>query len=315
MFTREILANPDLAAFPHCHCPSIAYGPCGDLVVAWYAYPDVETRGGVLMFTHRRCGETRFTTPRRLFADMRSSLGNPLLFFDATGRLHILFVSLAGQFWDSASIHAAHSDDLGATWSAQYRCALDQGVMVRHGPMIRRNSYLLLPTYDEKTNQTVILTAGGDAEGWMAVERLSGPPAIQGDIVRQNESDLVMFLRPAGDGRCCLRSISGDDGRSWSPAMKTPLPNPLSGVAAFQVGETLCAVYNHTTEHRRYPLSLSWSEDRGTSWSGPLHIDETEHELSYPSFVVDDRGVAHGVYTFGRNRIRYVSFDRAWWTP
>ena len=124
---------------------------------------------------------------------------------------------------------------------------------------------------------------------------------------------MTMLLRPAGDRRVCLRSISSDDGKTWSNVIPTTLPNPLSGVAGFYVDDMLCAVYNHTCEHQRYPLSLAWSKDAGTSWSDPVHIDETKHELSYPAFVVDDAGVAHGVYTFGRNRIQYVSFDRDWW--
>lgn len=95
--------------------------------------------------------------------------------------------------------------------------------------------------------------------------------------------------------------------------MPTTLPNPLSGVAAVQVGDTLCAIYNHTTEHQRYPLSLSYSTNRGTSWTGPIHLDETAQEVSYPSFVVDEQDVVHGVYTFGRSRIQYVTLDREFW--
>jgi predicted neuraminidase len=121
------------------------------------------------------------------------------------------------------------------------------------------------------------------------------------------------MLRPCGDDRVCLRSISGDDGRSWCNPLRTTLPNPLSGLAAFAVGETMCAVYNHTTEHQRYPLSLATSDDWGVSWSPPRHLDTTPPEVSYPAFVVDRRQVAHGVYTFGRSRICYVAFDREWW--
>lgn len=312
MFQKEILANPD-AAFGHCHCATIAIGADGDLVVAWYAYPREETRGAVLFLARRRSGGARFEKPRRILAAMNSSLGNPVLFFDANGRLHLLFVALSGHYWDSAVAQSCHSDDMGVSWSVPESLRLQKGIMVRHPPILRKNGYYLLPAYDEKTNQTVLLTAGPDAEGWMAVETFKESGAIQGCMVRNSDSELFLLLRPAGDRRICLRAISGDDGRSWSRVLPTSLPNPLSGLAGFSMGHNLCAVYNHTTEHRRTPLSLSWSNDRGTSWSAPVHIDESNFEVSYPSFVTDGRGNAHGVYTLGRNLIQYVRFDQAWW--
>ena len=281
--------------------------------MAWYAYPEQETRGGRLILARRPAGSTRFQRGQPILEQMRSSLGNPVLFCDVEDRLHLLFVVLRGHYWTTAVVNTSHSDDSGRTWSSPQALPFEPGMMVRYPPIERQNGYYLLPAYDENRNHTAMLTAGPDGTGWFPVTRFDGMKAIQGSIVRQGESELVMMLRPCGDNRTCLRSISEDDGRSWSPVMRTALPNPLSGVAAFQVNGTTCAVYNHTTEHRRHPLILSYSEDRGTSWSGPIHIDERAMEVSYPSFVTDPEGAAHGVYTAGRNRIQYVSFDRSWW--
>ncbi len=283
------------------------------MLVAWYGYPETETRGGILLLSRKRAGRDRFDRPKRILSEMSNSLGNPLLFCGEGERIHLIFVSLRGHYWDSAALYGCFSDNMGETWSQPEVIRVDQGMMVRYPPIVRSNTYSLLPAYDEKKNQTVMLTAGPDAQGWFPVEHFDDFGAIQGSIVRQDEKRLVMILRPVGDERVCLRSISADDGRSWSKIVRTTLPNPLSGVAAFQVEDTLCAVYNHTTEHQRYPLSLAHSSNSGLSWSDPKHIDETEHELSYPAFVVDTNGIAHGVYTFGRTRIRYVSFDSSWW--
>lgn len=312
MFAKETLPNPDPER-PRCHCPTIAQSPDGDVIVAWYAYPEQETQSATLMLTRRRAGGSRFDRPRRIMSDMSSSLGNPVLFFDGANRLHLLFVALRGHYWDSAVGYSTASEDLGRTWSPPESLRQDPGMMVRYPPTALRDNRFLLPAYDEKSNQTVILTAGPDARGWAGASRWKGIEAIQGSIARLDCGDLAMLLRPTPENRCCLRSISNDDGRSWSPVTRTTLPNPLSGVAAFALGNTLCAVYNHTLQHRRYPLSLSYSTNAGASWSDPVHIDETEHEVSYPSFVVDQSGVAHGVYTSGRNRIQYVTFDETWW--
>lgn len=312
MLIKEILANPD-SSVPYCHCPSIVLTPSGDLLVAWYAYPSQETRNGTLVLARRRAGEKRFERPRRILSQMNSSLGNPVLFCDENGQVHLMFVVLRGHYWDSAVVNVCHSDDMGQTWSTPNSARQNPGMMIRHPPIARRNAYLLLPAYDEKKNQTVILTADPEATAWLAVEHFDGLEAIQGCIVREGDAELTMLLRPCGEARTCLRSLSGDDGRTWSPVLRTTLPNPLSGLAGFQVDGALCAVYNHTTEHRRYPLSLSYSKNRGTSWIGPIHIDETPQEVSYPAFVVDSSGVAHGVYSVDRRRIRYVAFDQTWW--
>lgn len=76
MFSKEVLANPD-AAYPHCHCATIVRLSCGDLLVAWYAYPQEETRGGVLILARKRANGARFDRPRRILAELNSSLGNP----------------------------------------------------------------------------------------------------------------------------------------------------------------------------------------------------------------------------------------------
>lgn len=313
MFTHEILSNPDQSV-PYCHCASIALAPDGSLFVVWYAYPEQETRDGTLVIARKPAGSERFEPPRRIIAEMSSSLGNPLLFCDPAGRTHLMFVALQGQFWDSAVASICHSDDVGKSWSPPQTLRLPAGMMIRHAPIARQNSGgWLLPAYDESSFQTVLISARSDAVEWTPHARFDGTQAIQGDIVRFSDSELVMMLRPHGENRTCLRAISDDDGRSWSNVLRTPLPNPLSGVAAFRLGDTLCTVYNHTTEQRRSPLSLSCSHDRGISWDPPVHIDESASEVSYPSFLVDGSGVAHGVYTYGRTRIRYVSFDRDWW--
>ena len=307
-----MLSNPD-PSVSHCHCPSIAIAPSGDILVAWYAYPEQETRDGTLILARKRPNASRFDPTTRILTDMNSSLGNPVLFFDDNARLHLLFVALRGQFWDSAVANACHSDDLGRTWIRPQSMPFDAGLMIRHPPVKMSGGQFLLPAYDEKTNQTVILTSGADGVSWTETQRFDGAPAIQGCIVPDELGHWTMMLRPCDPNRYCLRAVTADCGRTWSPVIRTTLPNPLSGLAAFRVNEYLCTVYNHTEQHRRHPLSLAYSTDAGTSWSDPIHIDETEQEVSYPAFAVDSVGIAHGVYTFGRTHIRYVRFDQDWW--
>lgn len=103
MLVKETLANPsDTVA--HCHCSTITLTPSGDLLVAWYAYPEDETRGGILVVARKRPGSHRFERSRRILSEMTRSLGNPVLFCGEEGRIHLLFVILRGSYWDSAML-------------------------------------------------------------------------------------------------------------------------------------------------------------------------------------------------------------------
>ena len=66
MFSKQILANPDLS-IRYCHCPTITFTAGGDFLVAWYAYPDEETRHAVLMIAHKAVRKTSFEPPGRSF--------------------------------------------------------------------------------------------------------------------------------------------------------------------------------------------------------------------------------------------------------
>ena len=152
MFLRGVLANPSLE-LGHAHRASIAVSPEQDIVVAWYAYPAEETRGAVLVVTQKRAGSNRFEPPRRILEHWNSSLGNPCLFFDAAHRLQLLFVSLPGQYWDTAELYGCHSEDLGQSWSMPTSLRMPPGTMVRHPPILRCNLTCLLPAYDEKATR------------------------------------------------------------------------------------------------------------------------------------------------------------------
>lgn len=312
MFEQDILGGA-LPEYPRCHCPTIALTEGGDVLIAWYAYAEKETQGAILVYTLRRAGKDRFERPRRILAHLTYSLGNPVLFLGLRGRVHLLFVSLKGYDWVSADVYVTHSDDTGATWSLPTMLRLPQGTMVRHPPIALNGSGYLLPGYDEKSGESIILKSDASAQRWSECHRFADGEAIQGCFALHAGGALTMMLRPTGDDRHCLRAISADSGSTWSPLIRTSLPNPLSGLAVFAVDDAMCVVYNHTSLHRRYPLSLAFTRDRGVSWSAPKHIDETRQEVSYPAFVIDCHGVAHGVYTLARTRIRYVTFDRQWW--
>ena len=303
----QFLYNPPDKGL-YCHAPTLVQTSAGDLLAAWYAYPEKESEGGSLVLARRPAGQEQWEPSKGVLGPFEYSAGNPVLFQDPAGTLWLLFVLLKGNYWNDAELQGVHSVDGGYTWSPAGMLWRERGMMVRHPPVPLADGSLLLPAYDESLHQSLLLSSRPPYAQWSEAYRFDDPPLIQPVLVREAERRLALLFRPWTDPRLIWRSHSSDDGRNWSAPIRTPLPNPLSGVGAFVAGDRLAVVYNHTEKHQRHPLSIAVSRDRGVSWGEPWHIDTISYEVCYPSFFSDGNGRVHGVYTYNRRMIKYVSF-------
>ena len=307
MLDAHFLYNPAGLGL-HCHGASLLQTAAGDLMATWYAYPDAEHVDGTLVVARRPRGADAWQPSDTPLAGSKYSAGNPLLFEEPSGRVWLFFVFLEGRYWTDAVVHGCHSDDGGRSWSRPAMLLRTRGMMVRHPPMPRADGTWLLPAYDERRNQSVLLCARPPFDRWVETCTFGDLPLIQPVLVREADRFTLLF-RPAAEPRVVWRSHSQDDGQRWSTPVRTALPNPLSGIAACSAGGRLWVVYNHTDRHERRPLSLAWSGDGGLSWSAPQQIDDLAGEVSYPSFVAALDGTLQGVYTYNRRLIKYVRLD------
>lgn len=294
----------------HCHGPTIVETHNGDLFAAWYAYPEEEHKDASLILASRRQGETGWSEGKVLFTEVKYSVGNPVLFQEPGGRLCIYFVLLKGRYWTESVPYQATSDDEGRIWSPPRPIWKEKGMMLRHPPILLQNESLLFPCYREKTDESCLLSSPSPYKTWHESYNFSDHALIQPVLIRDSKSSsIVLFFRPAGESRSIWRSHSNDEGRTWASPVRTPLPNPLSGIGAFSHNGRIGLVYNHTTDHQRHPLSVAVSENGGLSWSPPRHIETIHYEVSYPSFSTSRDNGAHGVYTYNRRMIKYVYFS------
>lgn len=301
-----------LAALRHAHAPTLAESPEGDLVAAWYSYPEVEYESGKIVVARHPRGAHDWVDHVVLFDSVKSSLGNPVLFFAPDGRLHLLCVLVQGFYWTDAVMLGSTSDDGGRSWTQPRQLRPEPGLMVRHAPIARADGTLLLPAYDERAHEPVLLAARAPFESWDPVVRLSGRPLIQPALVRSGPASLIMLLRPADAERVVWRSESADDGRTWTVPRPTSLPSAPSGLAGFWWRGALAVVHNPTKGQERYPLSISLASNGRLEWLGTRHIDRAAFELSYPCFFVGTDGNVHGVYSYNRRFIKYVTLNAAW---
>jgi predicted neuraminidase len=135
--------------------------------------------------------------------------------------------------------------------------------MVRHPPEFLNNGTYLLPAYDECKRSSIILSSEPPYSNWKISYSFTKSDIIQSVLIKTREERLTMFFRPHSDPRYIWKSHSTNQGVLWTTPDMTSLPNTLSGFSTISANNSIAMIYNHTHEHRRYPLSVFTSQDGG----------------------------------------------------
>lgn len=311
MFSAEFLYF-NCPGAKRAHCASLAPAPDGGLLAAWYVYPEEETRDARIVLARKPSDDAPWSEGSPVQLGVQSSVGNPVLFTAPDGTVWLHFVALRGRYWDKAAWHAAPSRDGGRSFGPAAAMSPEDGLMVRHPPTVANDGRAVLPVYSDRTKESFVYEALPPYGAWRRTHGFGAFPVIQGSVVAPDADRLIAFFRPSDNPRNSWRSVSNDTGRTWSEPVRMTLPNPMSGIAAFVLGERVGLVYNHTHEHQRHPLSVSWSTGPLNDWSEPRSIDDAGFEVSYPSVLVDGHNQVHVAYTYNRRFIKYVRFDAEW---
>lgn len=307
----------DTASFPESHAATIAETPTG-LVAAWFGgtkerNPDVEIR------VSRRVNG-KWTAPVSV-ADgvqndtLRYPTWNPVLYQVPGGELLLFYkIGPSPSTWKG---WMRSSKDGGVTWSAAK--ALPEGFIgpVKNKPVLV-GSRLLAPSSKEGNGWRVHFEESDDkGKTWKMIGPISDGKtfnAIQPSILVYPGGRLQILAR--SQNRAILQSWSADGGQTWSPLEKSNLPNNNSGTDAVTLrdGRQLL-VYNHVlppgneAKGARTPLNISLSRD-GKQWYASLILEDSPvSQYSYPSVIQGGDGMIHVVYTWRRQKIKYVRID------
>jgi predicted neuraminidase len=252
-------------------------------------------------------------------------LGNPVVGRDRNGRLWLFFVSVTVGGWGGSAINLTVSDDEGETWSIPSRLIASPffniSTLVKGAPLQFADGTIGLPVYHEmlgKFGELLRLDAEGHAIG---KTRLSwGRTSLQPVIVPRSETEAVGFMRYVGaPPNRVLMIRTTDGGATWTPPVKTALPNPNAAVGSVLLanGPLLLALNN--AEENRESLSLASSTNFGKTWriAHEFEGDSSSpqplmREFSYPWIMQDAAGDVHLLYTWGRTRIKHVHFNQSW---
>lgn len=308
----------ETAPFPESHASTIAETK-GGLVAAWFGGTK-ERNPDVGIWVSRR-ENNKWTTPVEVANgvkndSVRFACWNPVLYQIPGGEL-LLFYKIGPKVSEWKGWMTSSKDD-GKTWAKPR--PLPEGILgpVKNKPVLLSNGELMCASSTEGNGWKVHFEITKDAgKTW----RIVGPindgvavNAIQPSVLMHKDGKLQILCRTKN--RAIAEAWSSDNGKTWSPMGLTSLPNNNSGTDAVTLADGRhLLVYNHVLppdgkfKGPRTPLNVSLSHD-GKTWYASLILEDSPiSQYSYPSVIQGADGFIHIVYTWRRERIKYVKID------
>lgn len=307
-------------SFPESHASTIAETPEG-LVAAWFG-GSKEGKPDVDIWVSRHIND-KWLDPVDVANGiqndtLRYACWNPVLYQIPKGDL-LLFYKIGPKVagWKGWMIR---SSDKGITWSKP-QC-LPGGYLgpIKNKPVLLKSGELICPSSTENDGWKVHFETTTDfGKTWKISQPINDGKiisAIQPSILTYKDGRLQVLCR--SKNRTINESWSKDGGKTWSQMDSTSLPNNNSGTDAVTLkdGRQLL-VYNHVKPEvnakngkgARTPLNVAVSKD-GKKWYAALVLEDSPiSQYSYPSVIQSDDGMVHIVYTWRRQRIKYVKID------
>ena len=304
----------DEQPFPQCHASTLLRLPNDQFLVAWFGGTEEKDDDVGIWLASGRPGA--WSRPREVAKIRPEPHWNPVL-FQATDRTYLYFK--VGKEIDHWETWVMTSEDGGQTWSAAAELvAGDRGGRgpVRNKPIVLSDgTWIAGASHEDRGVWNAFADRSTDqGEHWtqsdyVAIDRaeLSGEGVIQPTLWESQPGQVHMLLRSSAGA--IYRSDSPDYGRTWSPAYRTELPNPNSGIDLTRLSDgTLALVYNRDDQNwgARALLSVALSFDNGATWPRLLDIEQgqADDRFSYPAIISFNDTLAV-TYTWQREKISF----------
>lgn len=281
------------------HCASITETSPNQLLAVAYTF-SYETSPDSRIVLTRYDGKT-WSDVTTLVDLPGIAVGNPVIYTAEDGRVHLFYVALFGETWTESRLIHSVSHDSGNTWNPHSVIHNRPGLMTKTRPL-EVNGEMLLPIYDEKMWCSHVLKASAPYEYWTLYgDTTARGKTIQPAIAPLDDGRLLMLSRsPSGK---IYRSLSYNNGHTWTASQPTNLPNPNSGIELLKLSTGALLLIFNPDEIGRNRIAHSTSMDSGQSWSTPHVLEFVDGELSYPYAIEAHDGSVHLLYTRQRTEI------------
>jgi len=309
------------ASYPSCHASTVAENKDGQIVAAWFGGTN-EGNPDVCIWVSRLVDGK--WTPEQNVANgivndtLRYACWNPVLYQVPNGELQLYYkVGPKVAAWKSKMIT---SNDGGKTWSPPQD--LPEGFLgpIKNKPVLLENGVLLCPSCTETGAWKAHFEITKDfGKTWQYIGPINDGITIhtsQPTILKYKDGRLQILCRT--QERAIAESWSLDNGKTWSPFVKSSLPNNNSGIDAVTLRDgSQLLVYNHVLpadslpkgKGARTPLNIAVSKD-GKIWYAAVVLEDSPiGQYSYPSVIQSSDGKVHIVYTWRRKAIKHVVVD------
>ncbi|PXY41815.1 sialidase [Flavobacterium cheongpyeongense] len=311
------------APYPSCHSVTIVEATNGDLVSAWFGgsherHPDVCIYSAIKPKGSDKWGDPIKVADGVMPDGTRFPTWNPVLYQIPNGDL-MLFYKIGPKPSEWWGVYRTSADG-GKTWSDKIDMpSKDFLGPIKNKPVLLSNGTLLLPSSTEGNGWHLRMESTPDfGKTWVLGDTISRGKqkinAIQPSILFHKDGSIQAIGRTKN--RAIFSTFSKDNGKTWSDLELIGLPNNNSGTDAVTLknGKHLL-VYNHVlppgneTKGPRTPLNLSISDD-GINWNAALVLEDSKiSQYSYPSIIQSSDGMVHIVYTWRRQKLKYVKID------
>jgi predicted neuraminidase len=190
------------------------------------------------------------------------------------------------------------------------------GWFTRTHPVQLPSGRILVPMYSDGYSFGIMAISDDNGVTWKSSEPIVSYGGIQPSVVRKKSGELVAYMRDNGPPpKRVIRSVSKDDGQTWSAGEDTEIPNPGTSLEAIALKDGRWLMVFNDIEKGRTSLAVALSDDEGATWKWKRNLDKGEGQYHYPSVIQAKDGSIHVTYSVFEapgKAIRHAQFNPEW---